>query len=99
MGISMRSGVWQTCYISFYVFQLLELNSKFVFPDGNGFKTSTMRLGVDVIVFSRTTSARYFMLFLLLCWFMPHALFPLNLSWVVRRELYLIEFDYIFFPA
>ena len=23
------------------------------FPDGNGFKTSTMRLGADVIVFSR----------------------------------------------
>ena len=30
-----------------------------VFPDGNGFKTSTMRLGADVIVFSRATSARY----------------------------------------
>jgi hypothetical protein len=39
------------------------------------------------------------MLFLLLCWFLPHALFPLNLSWVVRRELYLIAFDYIFFLA
>lgn len=64
---------------SLYVFQLLELNNTFVFPDGNGFKTSTMRLGADVIVFSRATSARYFMLFLLLCWFLPHALFSLNL--------------------
>jgi hypothetical protein len=67
------------CLRSLYVFQLLELNSTFVCPDGNGFKTSTMRLGADVIVFSRATSARYFMLFLLLCWFLPHALFPLNL--------------------
>lgn len=31
-----------------------------VFADGNGFKTSTMRLGADVIVFSRATTARYF---------------------------------------
>jgi len=56
----MRSGGWQTSYISLYVFQLLELNSTFVFPDGNGFKTSTMWLGVDDIVLSRATSARYF---------------------------------------
>lgn len=31
-----------------------------VIPDGNGFKTSTMRLGADVIVFSRATRTRYF---------------------------------------
>jgi hypothetical protein len=49
---------------SLYVFQLLELNSMFVFPDGNGFKTSTMRLGANVIIFSRATSSRYLMLFL-----------------------------------
>lgn len=29
-----------------------------MFSDGNGFKTSTMRLGADVIVFSRATRAR-----------------------------------------
>lgn len=32
------------------------------FADGNGFKTSTMRLGADVIVFSRSTSAGYYIL-------------------------------------
>ena len=31
-----------------------------IFPDGNGFKTSTMRLGADVIVFSRASRTRYF---------------------------------------
>ena len=28
-------------------------------PDGNGFKTSTMRLGADVIVFSRHVNNRF----------------------------------------
>jgi len=40
-----------TCYISLYVFQLLELNSAFVFPDGNGFKTSTMRLVQGILCY------------------------------------------------
>lgn len=31
-----------------------------IFPDGNGFKTSTMRLGADVVVFSRATHGRYY---------------------------------------
>lgn len=32
---------------------LLDLLSELYVSDGNGFKTSTMRLGADVIVFSR----------------------------------------------
>lgn len=35
----------------------------YFFVDGNGFKTSTMRLGADVIVFSRATSAGYILSF------------------------------------
>ena len=31
-----------------------------IFSDGNGFKTSTMRLGADVIVFSRASRNGYF---------------------------------------
>ena len=30
----------------------------YAFSDGNGFKTSTMRLGADAIVFSRATRGR-----------------------------------------
>lgn len=36
-----------------------------MFLDGNGFKTSTMRLGADVIVFSRATHERYCLLLFL----------------------------------
>lgn len=44
----------------------VNLDRASMFSDGNGFKTSTMRLGADVIVFSRATDARY-CLFLFLC--------------------------------
>ena len=36
----------------------------FVYADGNGFKTSTMRLGVDAIVFTQTTCGRCFLFFI-----------------------------------
>lgn len=38
------------------------MNSKSIssIPDGNGFKTSTMRLGADVIVFSRANRSGYY---------------------------------------
>ena len=36
--------------------------------DGNGFKTSTMRLGADAIVFSRATRSRYFsIIYIVVC--------------------------------
>lgn len=41
------------CHCFFLMLVLLDLLSKFYVSDGNGFKTSTMRLGADVIVFSR----------------------------------------------
>lgn len=39
---------------SFYIYQ-----KSYGLPDGNGFKTSSMRLGGDVIVFSRYLDNRF----------------------------------------
>lgn len=46
------------CY-KFYSFLLSYLWTKHSLSDGNGFKTSTMRLGADVIVFSRHLHERF----------------------------------------
>ncbi len=75
----------------FVCFSYFEPKGMCVFPDGNGFKTSTMRLGADVIVFSRATSARY-LIFSPLYWFLHYALYSLNL---VTGCMLGIVFNYI----
>lgn len=60
-----------------------------IFPDGNGFKTSTMRLGADVIVFSRASHAGYFFSFLFFC--------RLKLD-IYHINLIVCKFIQIFFP-
>jgi hypothetical protein len=50
-----------------------------LWSDGNGFKTSTMRLGADVIVFSRCTKSRYHI---------PHLnFFPLWTTFLLSIEI------------
>lgn len=49
---SNETGVFYLLLKCYHVAGLLKI-SIMSFPDGNGFKTSTMRLGADVIVFSR----------------------------------------------
>lgn len=50
IGQCMDNGIHSTICSYYFLFIYRFICS---FPDGNGFKTSTMRLGADVIVFSR----------------------------------------------
>lgn len=55
IGQCMDNGIHSTICSYYFLFIYWFTCS---FPDGNGFKTSTMRLGADVIVFSRRTTNR-----------------------------------------
>lgn len=56
--------IWIVCIKAILFLTLSNVTSHFL--DGNGFKTSTMRLGADAIVFSRAVNSRYiFILYIL----------------------------------